>query len=113
MVEIKFTSQEGVCLTTEQCLQTLSHSYQTMGRSKKVMKAMQMAWIDAHDVFISGNRLYSFVKIRGRERVVDAITGTIYRTDGKPIGIHDLRVDMSNIKRCKKAARDFVRRVHQ
>lgn len=96
-------SVEGTCVQWQDCMQTKNNRQLSQGYTK----AGQTAYIEKHNVFMSGGRVYAKLE----KYIVDAITGTLYWLDGKCVNTEcDLFVDVNDITtRDKKTILEFVR----
>lgn len=99
---MKTISHLGPCIVWTQCLPTKFHQQ----RKRSVAIAMQDNWIKAHEVFLSEGRVYADIG----KFIMDAVTGTLFYTNGRCVTTQDLNVNVKDKNYDKAAVTQFVRR---
>lgn len=95
-------SHLGPCVVWAQCLPTKFHHQ----RKRSVTIAMQDEWIKVHDVFLSEGRVYADIG----KFIMDAVTDTLFYTNGRCVTTQDLNVNVKDKNYDKAAVTEFVRR---
>jgi len=95
-------SNEGECIVWRQCMPTKFHHQ----RKRSVTIAMQDEWIKTNDVFISEGRVYADIG----KFIMDAVTGTLFYTNGRCLTTQDLNVNIKDKNYDKAAVLALVRR---
>lgn len=94
-------SEDGMCVQASDCMPTkFNPSFRKEGR-----REYQHAYVEKHDCFMSGGRVYATLA----DRIVDAVTGTLYTLSGHCLSHDaDLYVDLYDINRDKSFIEKFV-----
>lgn len=94
-------SESGTCVMSSDCMPT---KYNPIFR-KESRKGQQQAYVEKHDCFMSGGRVYAKLA----DRIVDAVTGTLYTLSGQCLSHDaDLVVDVNDKVTDKKAILNFI-----
>lgn len=101
MEEVMKISESGTCVMGSDCMPT---KYNPIFR-KESRKGNQQAYVEKHNCFISGGRVYATLT----DRIVDAVTGTLYTLSGQCLS-HDaaLVVDVKNKVTNKEKIMQFI-----
>ena len=98
---MKTISHLGPCIVWTQCLATRFYHQ----RKRSVAITLQDEWIKAHDVFLSEGRVYADIG----KFIMDAVTGTLFYTNGRCVTTQDLNVNVKDKNYDKAAVTQFVR----
>lgn len=95
-------STEGTCVQWQYCMPAKNNRQLSQGWTKNGQKE----YIEKHNVFMSGGRVY----VKLEKHIVDAVTGTLYWLNGHCINSEaGLFVDINDITtRCKDEILRFV-----
>ena len=89
-------SSEAPCTVWQVCMVT----------EGKHRAAAQDKWIESHNAFLLDERLYADVG----KFIMDAVTGTLFYSDGRCLTTHDLNLSLKDKQYDKAEIRNFVRR---
>lgn len=94
-------SESGTCVMSSDCIPTkFNPSFR-----KESRKDNQKAYVEKYDCFMSGGRVYATLA----DRVVDAVTGTLYTLSGQCLSHDaDLMVDVKNKVTDKESILKFI-----
>lgn len=98
---MKTISHLGSCIVWAQCLPAKFNPQ----RARSVLVTMQNDWVATHDVFLSEGRVYADIG----KFIMDAVTGTLYYTNGRCVTTQDLNVNVKDKNYDKVAVIAHVR----
>ena len=94
-------SESGTCVMSLDCMPT---RYNPVFR-KESRKGSQQAYVEKYDCFMSGGRVYAKLT----DRIVDAVTGTLYTLSGQCLSHDaDLVVDVKDKVTDKESILQFI-----
>lgn len=96
-------SESGTCVMSSDCIPTKFNP--TFRKGKEGRREYQHAYVEKHDCFMSGGRVYATLA----DRIVDAVTGTLYTLSGQCLSHDaDLMVDVKNKVTDKESILKFI-----
>lgn len=94
-------SEYGTCVMSSDCMPT---RYNPVFRNER-RKGQQQEYVEKHNCFMSGGRVYATLV----DRIVDAVTGTLYTLSGQCLSHDaDLMVDVKDKVTDKNKILEFI-----